>query len=125
SWACGAPLPLPAFDSSVPCSSFYALNQLSSADIARMKAQACLAQDLTLSGDVTAHVDQGVNDSAYEYDQGVNGDNLCGQAFGQYGATIKFSVGDETFQLNLVAFGSPSVGPGQEPAGDQFSSHAG
>jgi hypothetical protein len=123
-WACGTPPVLASPDPTVPCSSFYVLNQLQPSDVARMKANGCHAEDLTFSGDISAHVDQGVNDAAYEYDQGVNGDNLCGQAFGQYGATIKFSVGDETFQLNLAAFDSPSVGPGQHPAGNQSQSFA-
>jgi hypothetical protein len=117
-WACGAPLPLPAIDSSVPCASFYTLNQLQPADVDRMKASACNAVDLTLSGDLAGHVDHAVTDLPFENSSVLSRDNTCSQAAGEYLATLKFSIGDESFLLNLILFSdsNPSVGPGQYPA---------
>src|ERR1700680_3064769 len=76
-WACGAPLPLPAADAVVPCANFYALNQLLDADVARMKASACNAQNLAFSGAVTAQLDHAVTDTAIAPQIGYGGDNFC------------------------------------------------
>jgi hypothetical protein len=114
-WACGAPLPLPTFSASAPCASFYAINHLSAADVARMKARACHAQDLTLAGDVSAHLDHAVTDTV-DPQFGVGGDNICRTGSEEYEATLKFSVGDESFLLNLGASQYQGVTPGRYPA---------
>ena len=62
-WACGVP-PATTYDATVPCAGFYALNHLQDADVARMKAQACNPQDLTFSGDISAHLDHAITDTA-------------------------------------------------------------
>ncbi len=115
-WACGAQLPIATADASVPCSSFYALNQLAAPDVARMTSKACIAEDLTLGGDVSAHLDHAVNDRGTSATVGYAGDNVCGSVGEQYEATLKFSVGDESFLLNLGASRYPAVTPGQYPA---------
>jgi len=120
SWACAAPTAMPAFDATVPCSNFYTLNQLAAADVERIKAQGCVPVDLTLSGDVAAHVDHGVTGLAFYNVDGLYIQDYCSQAYGDYTATMDFSVGDETFQLNLNASHDPSVGPGQYPTTDGF-----
>lgn len=113
-WACGAPLPLPAFDSSVPCSRFYALNHLQDSDMTRMKAQACNAVDLTFSGDVTGHLDHAITDTAIKSGWvGIGEDNVCNSLRDNYRGSIKFSLGDETFELTLRAQKYPTVSPGQ------------
>ena len=114
-WACGVPLPLPAFDATVPCASFYALNQLQDADVARMKASACNAQNLTFSGAISAQLDHAVTDTAIAPQPGYGGDNFCGSGGEEYTATLKFSIGDESFLLDLDTRNYPSVGPGQYP----------
>lgn len=124
SWACGAPLPT-SFDASVPCSLFYALNHLQDSDVARMKAGACLPEGLTFSGAISAHVDHGINDSAYPNGPGIDADNFCAGAPAQYDASVKFSVGDETFLLVLNPRHYPAVGPGQYGAGpDKYTANA-
>ena len=119
-WACGVPLPLPAFDASAPCANFYALNHLHDDDIARMKASGCNAEDLTFSGALAAHVDHAVTDSVAAGYIGLGIDNTCGtRARNEYYATFKFSVGDETFLFNLHAVSerySEAVQPGVYPA---------
>lgn len=115
-WACGAPLPLPAVDASVPCATFYALNQLHEADVARMKASACHPDDLTFSGDISAHLDHAITDSAVSPHPGIDGDNFCGIVGEDYTAALKFSIGDESFLVDLNVHQYPSVGPGQYPA---------
>jgi len=115
-WACGAPLPAPAVDASVPCASFYALNRLPDADVARMKAGACNAQSLMFSGDLSGTVDHAVTDLSYQSGEGYEGDNQCSQSYGEYTATMKFSIGDETFQLHFEVFDGPPVNPGQYQA---------
>jgi hypothetical protein len=125
-WACGAPA-LPTFDASVPCASFYGLNHLQDTDVARMKAQACNSQDLTFSGDISAHLDHAITDTAISAPPGIDGDNHCGTAGNNYDASLKFSIGDESFLLNLYPR-SPSdspIGPGQYAAGTGlFSANA-
>lgn len=116
-WACGAPQPLPTFDASAPCASFYALNQLGAADVARMKASACHAQDLSFSGDINAHLGSAATDTTTTPRRpGYGGDNFCGSIDDEYGATLKFSLGDESFLLDLDIQKYPSVGPGQYSA---------
>ena len=117
-WACGAPISL-AVDSNLPCSRFYTLNHLQASDVDRMKAQACKPQDLTFSSAVSDHLDRAVNDAAISPHPGIDGDNFCGAVGYQYTASLKFSSGDETFLLDLVAGAYPSVGPGQYPAATQ------
>lgn len=117
-WACGVAM-LPQFDATVPCANFYALNQLPAADVARMKAGECNAQDLNFSGDVVGQVTAGVTDLAGPHGWfGLGGDNLCSTAGDQFVATVKFSIADETFQLLLHAeapYGS-QLGAGQYAA---------
>jgi hypothetical protein len=118
-WACGTSPVLTTFDASVPCGRFYALSSLQDADVARMKAGACNPQDLTFSGDINAHVDHAITDLSTP----AYGDNQCGN---QFVATIKFSIGDESFLLDLNPR-SPSmdpIGPGLYPAGGLFTSNA-
>jgi hypothetical protein len=125
-WACGTPA-LTAFDASVPCASFYALNHLQDADVARMKAQACNPQDLIFSGDISAHLDHAITDTAISAQGGIYGDNQCGAGGNEYDAALKFSLGDESFLLDLTPrFASDSpIGPGQYPAGaGPFSANA-
>jgi hypothetical protein len=124
SWACGAPLPT-SFVASVPCSLFYKLNHLQDSDVARMKAGACLSEDLTFSGAISAHVDHGINDAAFPNGPGIDADNFCGGAPAQYDASVKFSVGDETFLLVLNPKHYPAVGAGQYTAGrDKYTANA-
>ena len=112
-WACGTPPALPSPDPSVPCSSFYVLNQLQTSDVARMKAGGCHAEDLTLAGDVSAHLDHGVSDTVAQcWCGGYGADNFCGPSGETYVATLKFSVGDESFLLDLSAYRYPNVTPG-------------
>ncbi len=114
-WACGAPLPLPASAGSAPCASFYGINHLVAADVARMKAHACHAQDLTLAGDVSGHLDHAVTDTV-DPQFGPGGDNFCASGSEAYEAALKFSIGDESFLLNLGASRYPAVTPGRYSA---------
>jgi hypothetical protein len=116
-WACGAALPTPSFDATVPCASFYALNQLHDADVARMKASSCHPDDLSFSGDITAHVDHAITDVGVSPHPGIDGDNFCGAVGEDFTAALKFSIGDESFLLDLNAHKYPAVGPGQYSAG--------
>jgi len=115
-WACGAPLPLPAFAASAPCASFYALNHLHAADVARMKAHACNVENLSLSGDISAHLVHAITDRAISPTPGYGGDNYCGSVGEEYTATLKFSIGDESFLLDLGAYQYPGVAPGRYSA---------
>jgi len=115
-WACGAPLPLPAFAASTPCANFYAVNQIRAADVARMKKSACHAQGLAFSGDVSAHVANAVTDRAIAPTPGYGGDNYCGDVGEQYTATLKFSIGDESFLLDLGGDQYPGVTAGRYTA---------
>jgi hypothetical protein len=115
-WACGAPLPQPSFDASVPCAGFFALNQLQAADIARMKASACNPQGLVFSGAINSQLDHAITDTAISPHPGLDGDNFCGRVGEDYTAALKFSVGDESFLLDLNAHLYPAVGPGQYSA---------
>jgi hypothetical protein len=125
-WACGTPATA-TFDASVPCASFYALNHLQDADVARMKAQACNPQDLIFNGAISAHLDHAVTDAANPAHWGISGDNQCGASDNAYDASLKFSIGDESFLLDLnprSTSGSP-IGPGQYAAGGgMFSANA-
>jgi hypothetical protein len=114
-WACGRPAAT-TFDTSVPCANFYALNHLQDADVARMKAQACNPQDLIFSGDISTHLDRAVTDTANPAYWGISGDNQCGLVGNDYDASLKFSIGDESFLLDLNprSFDSP-IGPGRYP----------
>jgi hypothetical protein len=117
-WACGTPA-LETFDASVPCAGFYALNHLQDADVARMKAQACNPQNLIFSGDISAHLDHAITDTGISAPPGIYGDNHCDGAGNQYDASFKFSIGDESFLLDLAprsASDSP-IGSGQYAAG--------
>jgi len=114
-WACGAPLPLPTFDANVTCANFYALNQLHVDDVARMKAGGCNAQSLAFSEDVGGQLDHAVTDSVARH-PGYQGDNYCGLINGQYTATLKFTIGDESFLLDLGAYSYYGIGPGQYQA---------
>lgn len=123
-WSCGIASP-PAAEGSVPCAAFYTLNHLRDADVARMKAQACVAQDLTLTGAISGHLDHAVNDAAIRPHPGIDGDNYCGGIGNQYDSSLKFSIGDESFLLNLNPRAYPSVGPGRYEAGaGVFSANA-
>jgi hypothetical protein len=115
-WACGAPLPLPAYVASAPCANFYALNRLRAADVARMKKSDCHAQGLVFSGDVSAEVANAVTDRAFAPTPGYGGDNYCGSVGEQYTATLKFSIGDESFLLDLGAYQYPGVTAGRYTA---------
>ncbi len=112
-WACGTAGPAAAFDATIPCSNFYALNHLPDADIARMKANACNAESLAVAGDINATVDHAVTDLSFPSNSVISNDNLCDQAYGLYWATMKFSVGDESFELLLEVGGYPTVRPGE------------
>ena len=114
-WACGAAPPLPTFDSTVPCANFYALNQLQNSDVARMKAGGCNAQSLVFTEDVAGTIDHAITDSVSPR-PGWQGDNYCGQIGGQYTASMKFTLGDETFLLDLESDSFSGVGPGQYDA---------
>jgi hypothetical protein len=115
-WACGAPLPLPTFDASLPCSSFYAVNHLHDADVARMKAGACHASDLTFKGGINTHLEHTITDSVSPH-PGTDGDNFCGAIGEDYTSALKFSIGDESFLLDLNVRRYPAVVPGEYPAG--------
>jgi hypothetical protein len=125
-WACGVPAAA-TYDATVPCAGFYALNHLQDADVARMKAQACNPQNLTFSGDIVAHLDHAITDTAIPAQGGPYGDNSCDAVGNQYDAALKFSIGDESFLLDLNPR-SPSdsaIGPGQYAAGSgPFSANA-
>jgi hypothetical protein len=123
-WACGTRV-VPSADAATPCSLFYALNHLQDADVARMKARACITEDLSFRGAISAHLDHAINDAAYAVEPGIEGDNNCSAVGNQYDASLKFSVGDESFLLNLTPRAYPSVGPGQYAAGSgPFSANA-
>ena len=116
-WACGAPLPLAAFDASVPCASFYALNHLNDADVARMKASACNAEDLVFSGGIKSRVDHAITDTATSPHTGPDGDNVCEVDRDNFAASFKFSIGDESFLLDLFIARYPGgVVPGEYSA---------
>jgi len=117
-WACGVPQAT-TFDSSVPCASFYALNHLQEADVTRMKGQACNSQDLVFSGDISAHLDHAITDAVISAPSGIDGDNRCGNAGNNYDASLKFSIGDESFLLDLYprSLSDSPIGPGQYMAG--------
>ncbi len=125
-WACGVPLGA-TYDATVPCAGFYALNHLQDADVARMKAQSCNPQNLTFSGDIVAHLGHAITDTAIPAQSGPYGDNSCDAVGNQYDAALKFSIGDESFLLDLNPL-SPSdsaIGPGQYAAGSgPFSANA-
>jgi hypothetical protein len=124
-WACGAPLPMPSFDAAAPCSRFYAINHLGEGDIARMRAQACNAQDLTFEGAISGHLDYAITDRKFAAYPGIQGDNVCAGAGNQYDASLKFSIGDESFLLNVNPSSSRSVSPGQWAIGSgPFSANA-
>jgi hypothetical protein len=114
-WACAAPLPLPTFAASAPCANFYAINHLAAVDVARMKARACHVQDLSFAGAVNAHLDHAVTDTV-DPQAGLGGDNFCRAASEEYLATLKFSIGDESFLLNLGASQYSGVTPGRYTA---------
>ncbi len=112
-WACAAPLPLAAFDASVPCARFYALNHLNDADVARMKASACNAEDLVFSGGIKGQVDHAITDTATSPHSGPDGDNVCEVDGDNFAASFKFSIGDESFLLDLFIARYPGgVTPG-------------
>ena len=117
-WACGRP-GLTTFDATVPCGSFYALNHLQEADVARMSAHACNPQDLIFSGAISAHLNHTVTDRATPAYFGSYGDNQCGGADNAYDASLKFSIGDESFLLDLNprSTSESPIGPGQHAAG--------
>jgi hypothetical protein len=123
-WACGAPLPLAAFDASVPCGRFYALNQIHDEDMSRMKASACQAEDLTFGGAIQAHLDHALTDTAVPFGVAFGFDNVCGLGGYQgedYAAALKFSIGDESFLLNIgVRAQFSAVGPGQYSIGRDY-----
>ncbi len=123
-WACGALLPLPAIAVSAPCGTFYALNQLLDTDVARMKANACNPEALTFSGGISGQLDHAITDTATSPHPGIDGDNFCGSVGEHYTAALKFSIGDESFLLDLNADKYPAVGPGEYPAASGFSGGA-
>ena len=114
-WACGAPLPMPAFDAAVPCASFYALNHLHDADVARMKASGCHASNLTFSGGISGQLDHTITDSVSPH-PGIDGDNFCGTIGEDYTAALKFSIGDESFLLDMNVHRYPAAVPAQYSA---------
>ena len=118
-WACGV-APAVTYDATVPCAGFYALNHLQDADVARMKAQACNPQDLTFTGDIVAHLDHAITDTTIRAMWGPGGDNKCSGG-DTYVADLKFSIGDESFLLNLYTtsptYSSPVL-PGTYDAGN-------
>jgi hypothetical protein len=125
-WACGAPQ-VASFDTSLPCASFYALNHLQDTDVARMKTQACNPENLTFNGDISAHLDHAITDTSISAQAGPDGDNNCGSAGNNYDASLKFSIGDESFLLDLYprSLSESPLGPGQFPAGTgPFSANA-
>jgi hypothetical protein len=81
-----------------------------------MKASACHAQNLTFSGDISAHLGHAVTDTAIAPSIGYGGDNFCGSGGEEYAAALKFSIGDESFLLDIDASRYPSVGPGRYSA---------
>jgi len=81
-----------------------------------MKASACHAQNLTFSGDISAHLGHAVTDTAIAPQIGYGGDNFCGSGGEEYAAALKFSIGDESFLLDIDASRYPSVGPGRYSA---------
>ncbi len=123
-WACGALLPLPVFDASAPCANFYALNHLRDADVARMKASACNLVSLVFSGDIRGQVDHAITDRGILPHTGIDGDNVCDVGNGNFAASLKFSIGDESFLLDLSLSLGPyqSVGPGQYSAAPSVNS---
>src|SRR5712692_1120418 len=119
-WACGAPLSAPVADAAVPCAIFYTINHLQDAEIARMKASACNAESLAFSGAISGQLDHAVTDTAISPHPGIDGDNFCGGIGENYTAALKFSIGDESFLLDLNASQYPAVAPGQYSAAGSF-----
>jgi len=121
-WACGAPLSASVAGATVPCASFYTINHLQDADIARMKASACNAEGLAFTGAISGQLDHAVTDTAISPHPGIDGDNFCGSVGDNFTAALKFSIGDESFLLDLNASQYPAVAPGQySAAGSGFS----
>jgi hypothetical protein len=85
-----------------------------------LKAHACNTENLTFSGDISAHLDHAITDTATKAPPGPDGDGWCGNAGPNYDASLKFSIGDESFLLDLYPRSSSEtqLGPGQYPAGD-------
>jgi len=81
-----------------------------------MKASACNPDDLSFSGDITAHLDHAITDAGVSHHPGIDGDNFCGNIGEDYTAALKFSIGDESFLLDLNAHEYPAVGAGQYSA---------
>jgi hypothetical protein len=121
-WRCGSPAVIPSFDSTVPCANFYALNHLQDGDVARMKSGACNSQDLTFAGDVVGHVGSAVTDTSGPKRSYFGADNVCGTRSGDFTATVKFSLSDESFLLELSASNYAGIGPGQFSASSSGSS---
>jgi len=119
-WACGAPVSVPVAGATAPCASFYTINHLQDADIARMKASACNGEGLTFSGAISGQLDHAVTDTAISPHPGIDGDNFCGGIGENYTAALKFSIGDESFLLDLNASQYPAVAPGQYSAAGSF-----
>lgn len=115
-WACGAPLPPQVAGATVPCASFYSVNHLQDADVARMKLSACNPEGLVFTGAISVQLDHAITDAAISPHPGIDGDNFCGNSGEAYTATLKFSVGDESFLLDLNASQYPAVAPGQYSA---------
>src|SRR6266849_4613809 len=115
-WACGAPLALASFDASVPCGAFYALNQLHDADIARMKAGACNNESLAFKGDLSGQLDHAITDTGASQHSGIDADTICGAVGAYFAGAFKFSIGDESFLLDLNLHTYPAVAPGEYSA---------
>lgn len=115
-WACGAPLPPPAVDPSSPCANFYTLNQLQPADTARMKASACNTASLVFSGDIQGQLDHTITDTGAAEFNSIESDNVCEAGNGNFVASLKFSIGDESFLLDIWLMKYPAVVPGEYSA---------
>jgi hypothetical protein len=81
-----------------------------------MKKSACHAEGLAFSGDISAHLEHAATDRAIAPSPGYGGDNYCGSVGEEYTATLKFSIGDESFLLDLGANQYPGVTAGQYTA---------
>jgi hypothetical protein len=121
SWRCGAaPSPLASPDPSIPCDAYYIGAGTSAGDIAKLKAAgACLPQNLTVTGGLSFHVAEGVNDPSLGSYSLVDLTGRCGGLLANdkqsYAASVLFAVGDEVFQLTLEASRDQFYGPLQFP----------
>ncbi len=93
-WRCGAPAASPS-PAPGPCGAIATSPGLQPADVVRLKAAPCLAQDLTLTNPVSGHADHGLG---VESSTSTFKDVPCGGSDDHhYNSSVAFRVQNETF----------------------------